>query len=183
VSLRWGSVGAAVRPYTHLANDRQMVPPLLLWRRGLGSGGPPWFSILRFGAAFHWVATRVDLAGGLRAAASSPWPSPPKEERETAWRPSSIEMRARCRSLLPLSDGHWAGDSAKQAGRTPNASRSSVAGPLGCVRAYWLDGAATRSSDRNGHPIREHNNPISFDVPADHCARQTRAVKGSVPEP
>jgi hypothetical protein len=28
-------------PYTHLTNDGREVHPLLLWRRGLGRGGPP----------------------------------------------------------------------------------------------------------------------------------------------
>jgi hypothetical protein len=48
------------------------------------------------------------------------------------------------------------------------------------INACWLDGAATLSSDPNGHPIREQNSPISFEAPSDHCVRHTAAVPGNL---
>jgi hypothetical protein len=85
-------------PYTHLtdASNGRVVLPLLLWRRGPGRGGPSPFSRLRFVATFQRVAAPIYLACWLRTTTSSPCPSPPKEERETALRPVSTEMRVRC---------------------------------------------------------------------------------------
>ena len=84
------------RAYTHpmKASCGRVVLPLLLWRRGLGRGGPLLFS--PFVAAFQRVAAPMYLAGGLRTTTSSPWPSPPKEERELAPRPVRTERRVRC---------------------------------------------------------------------------------------
>src|ERR1035437_328369 len=86
-------------PYTHLADvsNGRVVLPLLLWRRGLGRGGPSPFSMLRFVATFQPVTAPIYLAWWLRTTTSSPCPSPPKEERETAPRPMGTEMSVRSR--------------------------------------------------------------------------------------
>jgi hypothetical protein len=69
-----------------------MVLPLLLWRRGQGRGGrfahlPRWLVRAPGRALSCFFGRRFSLR-----TASSPWPSPPKEERETAPR----RGRARC---------------------------------------------------------------------------------------
>jgi len=56
--------------------------------------------MLHFVATFQRAAARIDVACWRRTTASSPRPSPPKEERETARRPVSRE--ARVRSTVPL---------------------------------------------------------------------------------
>jgi hypothetical protein len=66
-----------------LASARASVPPLLLWRRGLGRGGPASFAIGRYVATFQQVDAPLFMVCWLRRMASSPCPSPPKEERET----------------------------------------------------------------------------------------------------
>src|ERR1039458_1586788 len=58
--------------------------PLLLWRIGLGRGGPPPFSVLGFVATFHRVDAPMHLAGCPGMTASSPCPSPPAEGRGLA---------------------------------------------------------------------------------------------------
>ena len=70
------------------------VPPLLLWRRGLGRGGQLLCSSQPFAATAQPVAAPVDPTCGLNTTASSPYPSPPEEERETAPQPVSTDMRA-----------------------------------------------------------------------------------------
>ena len=84
-------------PYMHLADasNGRVVLPLLLWRRGSGRGGPSPFSMLRFVATCQRVAPPIYLACWLRTTTSSPCPSPPKEERETAPRSVSPDMRVR----------------------------------------------------------------------------------------
>src|ERR1035437_9971157 len=102
-------------PYTHLAeaSNGRVVLPLLLWRRGSGRGGPSPFSLLRFVGTLQRGAAPIYLAWWLRPTTSSPWPSPPKEERETAPRPVSTEMRVRCsedgRTPGTATGGDWAG--------------------------------------------------------------------------
>jgi hypothetical protein len=71
------------------ATGARAVPPLLLWRRGLGRGGQSQFSEPCFAATSQPVAAPMGLACGLRTTASSPCPSPPKEEREIALRGST----------------------------------------------------------------------------------------------
>jgi hypothetical protein len=51
--------------------------------------------MLWFVATFQRFAAPIYLACGLRTTTSSPCPSPPKEERETATRPVSTEMSIR----------------------------------------------------------------------------------------
>ena len=60
--------------------------------RGLGRGGPSCFLRLLSRDHFHRRPPPAHLAGILRATVSSPWPSPPKEERETALRPANSEL-------------------------------------------------------------------------------------------
>ena len=65
------------------------------------------FSILRPVATCQRIAAPICLAQRPITTASSPWPSPPKEERETTLRPASIEMRVmngvpERRLMLPL---------------------------------------------------------------------------------
>ena len=97
----------APRPAAQARPDRatgRLVPPLLLGRRGSGRGGGlSRFSILRFGATLQRVAAPIYLACGTRPTTSSPWPSPPKEERETAWR------SARCSPGVLAASGALAG--------------------------------------------------------------------------
>ena len=88
--------------YTHLAessNGLVVLLPLLLWRRGLGRGGP--LSKLPIVATCQRAAAAMDLDRWWRTTTSSPCPSPPKEERETAPRPVSTEMR-----VESSEDGH-----------------------------------------------------------------------------
>ena len=62
---------------------------------GVGRGGPSYFAMLLFVAIFQRVAAPIYLARWLRTTASSPCPSPPKEERKmTPW-PVNTEMRVR----------------------------------------------------------------------------------------
>jgi Flp pilus assembly protein TadD len=68
-----------------------VAPPLLLWRRGLGRGGP-FIDLLRriaraLGQGSSFLSGRLLP---LRTTASSPCPSPPKEERETALPPLAV---------------------------------------------------------------------------------------------
>jgi hypothetical protein len=80
-------------PCTYLSErfrGRELLP-LLLWRRGLGRGGPPSCSVLQCRAAFQCDAAPVYLACRLETMASSPYPSPAKEEREATLRPASSE--------------------------------------------------------------------------------------------
>ena len=92
--IRIGRGHCAVRR-THLPDEWNgwLALPLLLWRRGLGRGGRSIFSMLRFVAKCQRVAAQTFLAGWLRMTTSSPWPSPPKEERETTPRSVSTKMR------------------------------------------------------------------------------------------
>src|ERR1035441_661823 len=91
-------------------SSRRMALPLLLWRRGLGRGGSPTFPVLWVGTIFRRVAAPIEPAGWLRTTASSPCPSPPKEERETAARPvedackeqGEAQRRHRCSGRAPL---------------------------------------------------------------------------------
>ena len=75
----------------HRASTGRAVLPLLLGRRGLGRGGSSPMSVLRFVGVCRQVAARDDVAGWVRKTASSPWPSPPEEERETAPRSASTD--------------------------------------------------------------------------------------------
>jgi hypothetical protein len=51
----------------------------------------------RLVATLQRVAAPISLACRLKTTTSSPCPSPPKEERETALRPVSTEMRVTSR--------------------------------------------------------------------------------------
>ena len=73
------------------------LPPLVLWRRGLGRGGPGCFSQLPPRDLFQRGPPPAHLAGILSATASSPWPFSSKEERETALRPANSEIRCNSR--------------------------------------------------------------------------------------
>src|ERR1035437_2543567 len=85
-------IGKAVSQFACLAlyrpqadsNDARKALPLLLWRRGSGRGGPSLFSMPRFAVAFRRVTASTYLACWRGTTTSSPWPSPPEEEREIA---------------------------------------------------------------------------------------------------
>jgi hypothetical protein len=111
-------------PYTYLAELRWLFP-LLLWRRGLGRGGP--ITRIPFSFAFS-QQVRLVLSrkpGVLAKTASSPHPSPPKEEREPPLRFQEMHVK-------------YSGD-----GRTPHQ------GP-GIIRSYELK-AADKSTKL--HPL------------------------------
>ena len=108
-----------------------VVLPLLLWRRGLGRGGPsahlPRWNARALGQAWSCLSGRLL---SLRTTASSPWPSPPKEERETAPRgtrdlgssTTAYELRVGCTHRARL--GVWTLLSG-QPGGLPEGSRRS----------------------------------------------------------
>jgi hypothetical protein len=56
--------------------------------------------MMRLLVTFQRVAVPIPLVSWLRTTTSSPCPSPPKEERETAQPPEEIEVHAR--NVLPL---------------------------------------------------------------------------------
>jgi len=112
-----------------VADNGRVVPPLLLWRRGQGRGGPrlltclaplnlvrtrstasltsPGMNGMQSNASlptpkiFQQVTVPIYLGCWRRTTTSSPWPSPPKEERETVLRPVETEIPASTGLPLP----------------------------------------------------------------------------------